>query len=85
MAELWPTHTRENLISEVNFNRADAFNSFFFQMGLGAKMQVIPGKMELEFLATNFLLGTNYSGAGSTFNVGLRLMVLRKMQEKVEG
>jgi hypothetical protein len=85
MAEYWPSHVEDRVIADVNFNRFKPFNSFFFQMGMGAKMQVIPGKMEIEFLATNLLLGTSRTGAGSTFNVGLRLMGLKKMKEKVEG
>lgn len=84
MAEYWPSHVEDRITAGVNFNRFKPFNSFFFQMGLGAKMQVIPGKMELEFLATNFLIGTNGNGAGSTFNVGLRLMGLKKKKGEKE-
>jgi hypothetical protein len=60
--EYWPT-----------FNVKGDLASYFFQGGLGAKFQVIPGFFELECSYTNFYYGMN-SGAGQTFNLGIRLL-----------
>ncbi|UTW61126.1 DUF547 domain-containing protein [bacterium SCSIO 12741] len=48
-------------------------SGYFLQGGLGAKFQLIPGFMELETSYTNFYYGRN-SGAGQTFNLGIRLL-----------
>ncbi len=50
-------------------------NSWFRQEGLGMKVQIIDGKLEAETSYTRFSLGRN-SGAGETFNFGLRLIHL---------
>lgn len=49
-------------------------DSYYFQSGPGLKFQVLPGKAELEGLYTKFLSGKN-QGAGSTFNLGLRIIL----------
>ena len=61
-SEIWPTYGSKKLIS-----------SFFVQSGLGVKFQAIPGLLEMEALYTNFWIGKN-SGAGQTFNFGIRLI-----------
>ncbi len=66
MTEFFPTHYDDQRQS------AKAFSSFFVQSGLGAKWQFIPSKLEVEALYTNFWLGSPGSGAGQTFNIGLR-------------
>ncbi len=68
MTEYWPTHYDSN---EQKFS---PFNSFFVQSGVGGKYLIIPGFMELEVLYTNFWLGSTGSGAGQTFNFGIRLI-----------
>lgn len=47
-------------------------SSYYTQAGLGGKYQIVPG-VEIEALYTNFPLGKN-SGAGNTFNIGLRIL-----------
>ncbi len=59
MVELWP-------IWGEDF-------SYFFQSGFGIKYQLTRGLLEIESLVTHFLAGQN-EGAGSTFNLGLRLI-----------
>ncbi|MCG8699137.1 MAG: hypothetical protein MI922_13875 [Bacteroidales bacterium] len=59
--EYWPSFGSEGIAS------------WFIQEGLGVKYQVIPGFLETEILATQFVLGKN-SGAGTTFNFGLRFI-----------
>ncbi len=48
-------------------------DSYYLQMGPGVKYQLVPGKLEIEGLYTNFLAGKS-QGAGSTFNIGLRII-----------
>ena len=60
--EIWPT-----------LNHNGQFSSYFIQGGLGVKYQLIQGLLELESSYTNFYYGWN-SGAGQTFNVGLRII-----------
>lgn len=52
----------------------DFVDSYYVQIGPGIKYQLLPGKLELEGLYTNFLAGKN-QGAGSTYNVGLRIII----------
>ncbi len=68
MTEFFPTHY------DANLQEAAAFESYFVQSGLGTKYQLIPNKIELEFLYTNFWLGSAFEGAGETFNLGVRLV-----------
>jgi hypothetical protein len=49
--------------------------SWFRQEGLGAKFQIIKGKLEVEGSYTKFTMGKD-QGAGATFNFGLRFMHL---------
>ena len=49
-------------------------NSYFIQSGLGGKYQLIPGRLELEALYTNFWIGSDQEGAGQTFNFGVRVI-----------
>lgn len=51
-----------------------SFSSYFNQIGLGSKYQVIPGLLETELLYTNFALGSPGEGAGETFNLGIRII-----------
>ena len=44
------------------------------QSGAGGKYQIIDGILELELLYTNFWIGSPGSGAGQTFNLGIRLI-----------
>lgn len=68
MTEFFPTHYN-------NTNQeGEAFGSFFVQSGIGTKYQLIPNKIELEFLYTNFWLGSAQEGAGQTINFGLRIV-----------
>jgi hypothetical protein len=50
----------------------DGISSYFYQSGLGAKYLISNG-IEVEGLYTKFLFGEN-SGAGETFNLGLRIL-----------
>lgn len=59
--EYWPSFGSEGI------------SSWFLQQGGGLKIQVIPGFLETELLYTNFTLGKN-TGAGQTFNLGLRFI-----------
>lgn len=68
MTEYFPTHYDDTEQS------AAAFNSWFIQSGAGLKYQLIPGLIELEALYTNFWAGSVGSGAGQTFNFGIRLI-----------
>ncbi len=61
--EFWPNYGSKGI------------NSWFMQQGLGMKVQIITGILEAETSYTNFLLGAN-TGAGQTFNFGLRLIQL---------
>ncbi len=61
MNEIWPTYGTMFI------------SSYFNQSGLGAKYQLIPGKLELELLYTRFIVGKN-SGAGETYNFGIRII-----------
>ncbi len=49
--------------------------SWFRQEGLGAKYQLIKGKLEVEASYTKFTMG-KYQGAGATYNFGLRFIHL---------
>lgn len=51
---------------------SSGLDSYFVQEGLGIKYQLFDG-FELEGLYTDFLLGKN-SGAGKTFNIGVRFL-----------
>ncbi len=68
MSEYFPTHYNDADQS------GDPFFSYFVQSGVGTKYQLIPNKIELEFLYTNFWLGSGGGGAGQTFNFGIRLV-----------
>ncbi len=68
LTELFPTHYDDLA------DRSRAFGSFFIQSGAGAKYQLLPGRLELEALYTRFVAGSTGSGAGDTFNIGLRLI-----------
>lgn len=70
MSEYFPTHYNPDDAVE----KAEAFFSYFIQSGIGTKYQAIPNKLELEFLYTNFWNGSDESGAGQTFNLGIRLI-----------
>jgi hypothetical protein len=48
-------------------------SAWFRQEGLSAKLQVIPGLLELEVSHTRFTAGRN-SGAGQTYNLGVRIL-----------
>lgn len=61
--EFWP-----------NFG-STGISSWFRQEGIGAKYQLIKGKLEAEASYTYFSMGRS-AGAGSTYNFGLRLMHL---------
>ena len=50
-------------------------SSWFRQEGLGAKYQIVKGKLEIQSSYTKFTMGKN-QGAGATYNFGLRLMHL---------
>lgn len=52
----------------------DFVDSYYLQMGPGLKYQLVSGKLELEGLYTNFLAGKS-QGAGSTYNLGLRIIL----------
>lgn len=60
--EFWPTYGNDELIQ-----------SYFYQSGIGAKYQIIKGKLEIEALYNDFLFGKN-AGNGRSYNVGLRLL-----------
>ncbi len=68
MTEFFPTHY------DANLQESSAFESYFVQSGLGTKYQLVPNKIELEALYTNFWLGSAFEGAGQTFNLGIRLV-----------
>ncbi len=57
----------------TQFGQANLVDSYYVQMGPGIKYQLVPGKLEVEGLYTNFFAGKN-QGAGSTFNLGLRII-----------
>jgi len=59
-------------MNEFNYGVNSFNNSYFNQTGIGAKYLILPN-MELEGLVTKFLFGKS-SGAGSTFNLGIRLI-----------
>ena len=61
--EYWPNYVKTGI------------NSWFRQEGLGVKVQIAKGKLEAETSYTRFTMGAN-SGAGQTFNFGLRLISL---------
>lgn len=73
--EFWPKHVEDSpaAVGGVD-NQFRAFNSFFVQSGLGAKYQLIPGRLELEALYTNFWIGSDQEGAGETYNLGIRII-----------
>lgn len=66
MTEYFPTH--------YNFNEqtTSISEAFFLNSGIGTKFQLIPNKLELEALYTNFWAGSEGTGAGQTFNFGIR-------------
>jgi len=68
MAEYFPTHYNDQ---EQSF---EGFNNYFIQSGLGTKYQLVPNFIELELLYTNFWVGSQGSGAGSTYNLGIRII-----------
>ncbi len=68
MTEFFPTHYNDQE------QRAQFVNNYFVQSGIGTKFQLVPNAIELEFLYTNFWLGSEGAGAGETFNLGLRLI-----------
>ncbi|MCF6360036.1 MAG: hypothetical protein L3J29_04660 [Cyclobacteriaceae bacterium] len=63
------------LLNELmtQFGETDFVESYYFQLGPGIKYQLVPGKVEIEGLYTNFVAGKS-QGAGSTFNLGLRVI-----------
>jgi len=61
--EFWPNYGNTGI------------SSWFRQEGLGIKFQIIKGKLEAEASHTRFSIGAN-TGAGQTFNFGLRLIHL---------
>lgn len=54
---------------------AKGIDSWFRQEGIGAKYQIIKGKLETEASYTRFSMGKN-AGAGATYNFGIRLIHL---------
>ena len=52
----------------------DGVDAYYVQTGPGLKYQLFQGKAELEGLYTRFLAGKS-QGAGSTFNLGLRIIL----------
>jgi len=54
---------------------SNGINSWFRQEGLGAKYQILKGKLETETSYTRFSMGAN-TGAGATYNLGLRYISL---------
>ena len=68
MTEYAPTHYSD--AREV----FSAFDTYYLQSGVGGKYQIVPGRLEVEGLYTNFWLGSQSNGAGQTFNIGLRLI-----------
>ncbi len=58
----------------TQFGQESFVDSYFVQMGPGLKYQLVPGKIEFEALYTNFLAGKS-QGAGSTYNLGLRMIL----------
>lgn len=68
MTEYWPTHY------DANSQQASPFYEFFVQSGIGGKYQIIPSRLEVELLYTNFWLGSEQKGAGQTFNLGIRII-----------
>ncbi len=65
-AEYWPNLGNDPIIS-----------SYFVQNGVGLKYQIIPNFLEVEASTTKFILGKSV-GAGSTYNLGFRLIRLGK-------
>ena len=59
-------------MNEFNYGFNSFSDSYFDQSGIGAKYLILPN-VELEGLVTDFLLGKS-QGAGSTFNLGIRLI-----------
>jgi len=57
----------------TQLGQASFVDSYYLQMGPGIKYQLVPGKLEVEGLYTDFLAGKS-QGAGSTFNLGLRII-----------
>jgi hypothetical protein len=62
-SEYWPTYGRDPLIA-----------SSFFQQGIGLKYMLLENRLEGELLYSRFLYGTN-SGAGQSFDLGVRLLL----------
>ena len=58
----------------TQFGQDDFVDSYYVQMGPGLKYQLVPGKIEIETLYTNFLAGKS-QGAGATYNLGLRMIL----------
>lgn len=54
---------------------AKGVDSWFRQEGVGAKYQIIKGKLETEMSMTNFSMGKG-AGAGVTYNFGVRIIHL---------
>lgn len=61
--EFWPNYGSKGI------------NSWFRQEGIGAKYQIIKGKLETETSYTRFSMGKS-AGAGATYNFGLRFIHL---------
>lgn len=61
--EYWPNYGNKGV------------NSWFRQEGIGAKYQIIKGKLETEASYTRFSMGKS-AGAGATYNFGLRFIHL---------
>lgn len=62
-SEWWPTYGQDPLIA-----------SSFFQQGLGLKVMMIQQRLEIELLYSRFLFGRS-SGAGQSFDAGIRLLL----------
>jgi len=58
----------------TQFGQDNFVDSYYVQMGPGLKYQLVPGKIEIESLYTNFLAGKS-QGAGTTYNLGLRMIL----------
>ncbi|MBI3520370.1 MAG: DUF547 domain-containing protein [Bacteroidetes bacterium] len=61
--EFWPNYGSKGI------------DSWFRQEGIGAKFQIIKGKLEMEISHTRFSMGKSV-GAGATYNFGLRFIHL---------
>jgi len=76
--EFWVKHTRDVPSASGQSNNEFApFHSFFAHSGIGMKYQIPGTQIELEALYTKFWMGSNFEGAGQTFNAGIRWLYNR--------